>query len=112
MIKDHFALSYNATPGPVGQMAREMVARGDGTTGPTTLDTRYVTEDVPFGLLPTVVLGRIVDKPAVLHDAGVKIFSALYGRDFAADNDLLPELGLEPMSPQSLKQLSRDGWPA
>ena len=111
-IKDHFVLSFNTTPGPVGEMARQMVARGDGTTGPTTLDTRYVTEDVPFGLLPTVLLGQLVGKPATLHDAGVKIFSALYGRDFAAENDLLPELKLESMKVADLIELCRMGWPA
>ena len=111
-IKDHFSLSFNVAPGSVGEMAAAMVARGDGTTGPTTLDTRYVTEDVPFGLHPTVVLGRLAGRPAVLHEAGVRLFSALYGRDFAAENDLLPALGLDSMTAASLAQLCRDGYAA
>ena len=28
-----------------------------------------------------------------LHEAGVRMFSALYGRDFAAENNILPALG-------------------
>lgn len=111
-IKDHYSLSFNVAPGSVGDMAGEMAKRGDATVGPTTLDSRYVTEDVPFGLYPTVVLGRIAGRPAVLHDAGVRLFSALYGRDFAAENDLMPRLALEGMSAPSLTQLCRDGYPA
>ena len=48
--------------------------------------------------LPTVVLGRLAERPATLHEAGLALFSAAYGRDFAQDNDLLPELGLERLS--------------
>ena len=111
-IKEHYSLSFNTTPGPVGGMTREMVARGDRTAGPTTLDTRYVTEDVPFGLVPTVLFGRLAGKPADLHDAGVKILSALYARNFAAENNLLPQLGLESMSAAELQEICRHGWPA
>ena len=72
-----------------------MHQRGDGTLGPTNLDTRYVLEDVPFGLVPTERLGRLAGAPAVLHESGINLLSAIYGRDFRAENDLLPALGLE-----------------
>ena len=58
------------------------IERGDGTLGPTDLDTRYVLEDVPFGLVPTERLGRLVGAPAVLHESGINLLSAIYGRDF------------------------------
>jgi len=61
--------------------------------GPTTLDTRYVTEDVPFGLLPTIRLAALAGVSAPLHESGLKMMSALYARDFAAENDILPQLG-------------------
>jgi len=31
--------------------------------------------------------------PVPLHESGVRLMSALYGRDFAAENDILPQLG-------------------
>ena len=83
----------------------------DSVAGPTTLDTRYVTEDVPYGLVPTALLGRLVGRPAVLHESGVAILSALYGRDFAAENDLLPAIGFSDLSADRLRALARDGWP-
>jgi opine dehydrogenase len=42
-----------------------------------------------------------------LHDAGIAMFSALYGRDFQAENDLLPELGLDGMSMDAMRGLVR-----
>lgn len=62
--------------------------------GPSTPDSRYVLEDVPFGLVLTILLGQLVKKPATLHEAGIQILSAMYGRDFMAENDLLRGLGL------------------
>lgn len=109
-IQEHYHLSFHVEPGPVGEMSRAIAARGDGGKGPTTIDTRYVLEDVPYGLVPTVLLGRLAGVPTPLHESGVRIFSALYGRDLAAGNDLLGVLGLEAMGLQSLRRLVRDGW--
>lgn len=90
-IHDHFHLSYGAPLGPLEDMVRSLPQPGGA--GPTTLASRYVTEDVPFGLAPALQLARIVSVPVPLHDAGVRLMSALYGRDLAADNDILPQLG-------------------
>jgi len=110
-IREHYQLSFHVEPGPVGEMARKLAARGNGGNGPTSADTRYVLEDAPFGLYPTVLLGRLTGREAKLHQAGIDIFSALYGRDFAAENDLLGPLGFSTMSLPQLKALVRDGWP-
>lgn len=91
-------------------MAAAIVARGGDNKGPTTIETRYVLEDAPYGLLPTVLLGRLAGAEAPLHAAGIRIFSALYGRDLAAENDLLPALGLEAMGLARLRALVRDGY--
>jgi opine dehydrogenase len=111
-IQEHFHLSFHVPPGPVAEMAHLIASRGGGGYGPTTIDTRYVLEDVPYGLVPTVLLGRLAHVGAPLHEAGIRVFSALYGRDLAADNDLLPELGLEHMTLDRLRQLVQTGWDA
>lgn len=109
-VREHYHFSYGVPMGPIGEMAQVLAERGGGPTGPATLDTRYVTEDVPFGLVPTVLLGQLTDSPATLHEAGINLFSTLYGRDFRNENDLLPELGLENLSRADLQALARGGW--
>lgn len=79
------------------------------TFGPATTDTRYVVEDVPFGLLPLTVLASVCGVETPFHRMGLSLFSALYGRDFALENDLLPELGLETMSVDAIRDLCRLG---
>jgi len=109
-VREHFSLSFHVPMGDVSTMNQEMHRQGRGGIGPATAQSRYVLEDVPFGLLPTTKLGRLVARPAVLHEAGIAIFSAAYGRDFEADNDLLPALALDGLSIAELEQLSRTGY--
>jgi opine dehydrogenase len=92
-LHEHFRLSFAAVGATMGEMARSLAAGSGDPSGPTTLDSRYVLEDAPYGLWPTVCLARTLGVPAPLHEAGVALFSALYGRDFAAENDILPRLG-------------------
>ncbi|MCL4746621.1 MAG: NAD/NADP octopine/nopaline dehydrogenase family protein [Burkholderiaceae bacterium] len=110
-IARHFTLSFGIPPGSMHEMAQEHNRRiGGKLEGPKTVDTRYVLEDVPFGLVPLVELGRLAGVPMPLHQAGVELFGTLYGRDFRAENDLLGELGLEQMGTARLQRLVREGW--
>lgn len=108
-IFEHFHLSFHVPVASISAMNQEMHRAGRGGTGPATADSRYVTEDVPFGLCLTAALGKMAGCPARLHEAGIEIFSAMYGRDFAAENDLLPAVGLDTMSLDDLRRLARDG---
>jgi opine dehydrogenase len=105
-VRDHFHLSFDVPHGPLGEAGAILAAR-DASTGPASLDTRYITEDVPFGLVPSTVLARIAGVAMPLHDAGIAMFSALYGRDFRSENNLLPELALDGLSIRELRALVR-----
>lgn len=108
-IFEHFHLSFHVPVASISEMNQAMHRQGNGGTGPATADSRYVTEDVPFGLVPTVVLGDLVGRPARLHRAGIEIFSAMYGRDFMAENDLLAALGPERLTLDGLGRAARTG---
>jgi opine dehydrogenase len=111
-IFEHFHLSFHVPVDNISNMNQQMHREGRGGIGPATADSRYVTEDVPYGLLATVKLGALTGRPAKLHRAGIEIFSALYGRDFFSENQLLGALDLDSMSLDELKMLSRDGYAA
>lgn len=103
-VHEHFHLSYGVDlSDDLASMFQAMSARGVGGNGPATPDTRYVTEDVPFGLVPTIRLGQMTGCSVTLHRAGLAIFSAMYGRDFAAECDLGQALGLDGMSLADLR---------
>lgn len=108
-IFEHFHLSFHVPVASISEMNQQMHAEGNGGTGPATADSRYVTEDVPYGLALTVALGALAGRPAVLHEAGIRIFSAMYGRDFMAGNDLLSALDLERYTLDDLRAAARTG---
>ncbi|MDJ0631287.1 MAG: NAD/NADP octopine/nopaline dehydrogenase family protein [Rhodobacter sp.] len=108
-IFEHFHLSFHVPVASVSEMNQEMHAAGNGGTGPATADSRYVTEDVPYGLALTAALGRMTGQPAVLHEAGIGIFSAMYGRDFMAENTLLNAIDLERYTLDDLRKAARTG---
>lgn len=111
-IFEHFHRSFHVPIDSISAMNQEMWQRGTGGTGPATADSRYVTEDVPYGLVATVMLGDLAGVPADLHRAGVQVFSAMYGRDFASENMLLAALDLPRRSLAALRAAARTGrWP-
>ena len=109
-VREHFSLSFHVPMASVAEMNQQMHREGRGGFGPSTVDSRYIHEDVPFGLVPTSLLGRISGRPTPLHDAGVALFSGTMGQDLAAQNDLLPDLGLDRLSPVDLKALCEKGF--
>ncbi|MEM1130288.1 MAG: NAD/NADP octopine/nopaline dehydrogenase family protein [Pseudomonadota bacterium] len=108
-IFEHFHQSFHVPVASISDMNQEMHAEGRGGTGPATADSRYVTEDVPYGLVPIALLGQLTGRPATLHQAGIDILSAMYGRDFASENQLLAELGLENVTLGQLQQSAFSG---
>ncbi|MBY6122303.1 NAD/NADP octopine/nopaline dehydrogenase family protein [Mameliella alba] len=108
-IFEHFHLSFHVPVASISEMNQQMHAQGNGGTGPATADSRYVTEDVPYGLVLTAALGRLTGHPAPLHEAGIRIFSAMYGRDFEAENEILKALDLDSYSLDDLKRAAKTG---
>lgn len=104
-VQEHFSQSFQVPMASVSQMNQQMTQAGRGGVGPSTIDSRYLLEDVPYGLVPTAMLGRLVGRPAVLHEAGIALLSAAMGRDFAAENDLLPDLALDRLTVDELRAL-------
>ncbi|WP_167315784.1 NAD/NADP octopine/nopaline dehydrogenase family protein [Paraburkholderia phytofirmans] len=88
-IQDHYVASFGTSPGEVHEMAEVVYKARPDAKGPNTLDTRFIDEDVPFGLFPLEMLGRMVGVPMPLHTAAIDIFSAIRKRDFRAGNPLL-----------------------
>jgi opine dehydrogenase len=112
-VQEHLHESFGLPIGSVAEMAAEQHVRRKGASpGPARLEHRYVTEDVPFGIVPIVKFGRIAGVDVSLHEAGLRLIDALYGRSFTAENDILPRLGIDNLSGQELLTLCRTGYPS
>ncbi len=68
------------------------------TPGPQSLDHRYLTDDIPFGLVPLAALARIGGVPTPVIDALVQTLAVLSGVDFIRGGRTVEEMGLAHMS--------------
>ena len=61
---------------------------------PPVRDTRFVLEDVPYGLVFNSALARIAQVATPVTDATIALHSTLYAQDFRAANPLIEALAL------------------
>jgi opine dehydrogenase len=72
---------------------------------PSSIDTRYINEDLPFGLAPWSSIGHMWGLPTPNIDAVIQIASTMLGIDFFSIGLTAKDLGIEGMSPTDLKAL-------
>jgi opine dehydrogenase len=76
----------------------------EGIKGPTSLNTRYLFEDIPTGLVPLSCLGRAFGVPTPTMDAAVELGSRLLEKDFRVEGRSLERLGLAGMSAEEIRR--------
>jgi opine dehydrogenase len=76
---------------------------------PSSLDHRYVHEDVGYGLVPMAALGRLAGVATPTIDSLVQLASLSVGIDYARDGLTLEKLGLAGKSPAELVRFVTEG---
>jgi opine dehydrogenase len=77
--------------------------------GPVQLKDRYVTEDVPYGMVLTSTLGDLLEIPTPTHDAVIQLASVINRTDYWKMGRGTKELGLAAMDKQRLKAYLQEG---
>ena len=77
---------------------------------PTSLDTRYLLEDVPYGQLIYQELGRLAGVPTPTIDHIVHLASVIIGRDFRAEGLTLARMGFGDITKGEFLKLLTDGF--
>jgi opine dehydrogenase len=93
-IEEHFAKSFGTTAPDLAGIAAELHAKRGGPPGPTETSTRFLGEDLPFGLAFNDVLGTLAGVAMPATQTVVRAGSLILGRDLARENDLIGALGL------------------
>jgi opine dehydrogenase len=70
--------------------------------GPKSIQDRYITEDLPFGLVPVAELGDRLHVDTPLIDSIITIGSSVCGRDFWSEGRGLEALGLADVPPDRI----------
>ena len=101
-IEEHFQRSFDVPQTKLADIAAELHRRRGGPPGPTTLDTRFVLEDVPYGLVFNAALARVAGVDAPVTDAAITLHSTAYAQDFRSANPLIAALSLAGATRESL----------
>jgi opine dehydrogenase len=91
----------------IGSTSREAAASGDfrqaledsvpnrSIRAPGSLDSRYLHEDIPFGVVPLLDMGKAVDAPVAVLEAIVTIASTIADRNYLQEGRTLARMGLD-----------------
>ena len=109
-IEEHFHYSFGVPMADLGTQSLAVHTGVGSPAGPVSLESRYFTEDVPYGLAFYAAMGRTVGIGTPCNDACVALASAACGRPFAAENGIVGTLGLDRLGAPELLALARDGY--
>jgi opine dehydrogenase len=113
-LADWFERVYGVRGASLVETCQLLTTNSDGpyqaTGTPKSFDHKYITEDVPVGLMPMSALGVAsgIATPAI--DALVELARAMTGKDFAADARTLERMGLAGMSASQIKRVLETGF--
>lgn len=81
----------------------------NGIKGPTEINSRYLTEDVPVGLTIYAALGRLAGLEPVLMESVIHLTTALLGTDFAGQRRTLERCGINGYSVEQVLSFVTSG---
>ncbi len=113
-LADWFERVYGVRQATLVETCQRLTYNSDGpyqaTGTPKSLDHKFITEDVPTGLIPMSVLGAAarVRTPAI--DALIEIVRSMTGKDFTAEGRTLDRLGLHGMDGTQIRRAVNEGF--
>lgn len=75
-----------------------------GIKAPTTLDHRYIYEDVPTGLVPIASFGQVTGVPTPYTESLIQMACGLHGTDYRELGRTVERLGLGGMRPGEIHE--------
>lgn len=100
-LEDWYRESYGVAGSNLHELVQNVKAY-EGIKGPTTLNTRYIFEDIPTGLVPLSLLGSVLGVQTPTINAIVEIGNTILGRDFWTEGRTLEKLGLAGKTPEQI----------
>jgi opine dehydrogenase len=113
-LEDWFDRVYGVREVSLVETCRRLTYDSDGpyqaTGTPSSLEHKFITEDVPTGLIPMSALGAAAGVPTPAIDALVAVVQSMTGRDFAAEARTLARLGLSGLSATDILRVMDEGF--
>jgi len=95
--RQQFEVEYNVFENTLADSVRRNPVYRD-IKGQKTLDTRYLSEDIPMGLVPFVALGKLLELPTERMEAIIDLAQLVLDRDLMTNARTLKNLGIDDMT--------------
>jgi opine dehydrogenase len=113
-LEDWFERVYGVREASLVETCRRLTYNSEGpyqaTGTPSSLEHKFITEDVPTGLIPMSALGTAARVPTPAIDALVAVVRTMTGKDFAGEARTLGRLGLSGMSVTEIRRVMDEGF--
>ena len=113
-LADWFDRVYGVREATLVETCQRLTYNSDGpyqaTGTPKSLDHKFITEDVPTGLIPMSALGTAAGVRTPAIDALVETVRNMTGKDFAAEARTLERLGLSGMDGPRIRRVMDEGF--
>jgi opine dehydrogenase len=109
-VDDYFREAHGATGRDLNEIFRSVAERLKGPVGPQEFDHRFITEDVPYGLVFFRSLGQVAGVEMPVTAGLIELSCALYGRDFTAEGHTVARLRLGAMSSRDIMAITASGF--
>ncbi len=101
---ENFYAKYSLGQQTLSETLRQSPIHGDPAfPAPSCIDTRYINEDLPFGLAPWSSIARQWDVPTPNIDAVIRLVSTMLGKNFFEAGLTTEKLGIQQMTPADVK---------
>ncbi|MDO5712837.1 MAG: NAD/NADP octopine/nopaline dehydrogenase family protein [Tissierellia bacterium] len=98
--------------GAQGETIKDCVKKVEayrGIISPPKLDVRYITEDVPYSLVPMESIGKELGLETGTMTSLIDLANTVFGRDFRKIGRTIDKLGLEGMTAQEMEDFVLHG---
>ncbi len=113
-LEDWFDRTYGVRGADLPETCQLLTTNSDGpyqaTGTPKSFEHKYITEDLPVGLMPMSELGVAAGVPTPAIDALIVLVRAMTGRDFAVEARTLERMGLAGMSAAEIRHVAEHGF--
>jgi len=101
---ENFYAKYSLGKQTLSETLRQSPIHGNpALPAPSSIDTRYINEDLPFGLAPWSSFGRLWHVPTPNVDAVIRLVSTMLGKNYFVDGLTAGKLGLQDMTPADVR---------
>lgn len=107
-LRDAYWYMYRAQGDNLNEIVKNNKAY-DGIKGQKTLNTRYLTEDIPTGLWPLVSLGKLLGVSVDRMETIAKLGGFLLNRDFAVEGRSVKSAGLDKLTAEQIVRFAQTG---